>query len=180
VATAPAKTSTENQQADALEQSLRRQQAELARERKRLADQQTELSHQREQAQQAERVRAQQEEALERQRKQDEDEARKKKETADRAASQMAPPYSGPSSGTLVWEGEIDGADLIEIQDGSASRGTLRGALPGVPVMVQAFPANSVIISVPPGPSNDWRRIVLHVRTKGRKTVTATVHWVVP
>jgi hypothetical protein len=181
-----------NEVTDVHVQELEQQRADLERARKRLAEQQAALaSRQREQVQEAERVRVQQEE-LERRHNAELDEARKnqdathekqqthEKQEAGIPVSPVAAPYSGPSSGTLTWEGEIDGADLIDIQNGAPNRGAVSGSLPGVPVMVQAFPANSVTISVAPGPSNGWKRIVLHVRAKGRKNVTATVRWVIP
>jgi hypothetical protein len=95
----------------------------------------------------------------------------KERERASRAQ------YDGPSSGTLIWEGEVNGADLIEIQDGNPNHGVLQGSFPGLPVMVQAFPADSVTISVAPAPSNEWNRIVLQVRANGLKKRKVTVRW---
>lgn len=166
-----------------LRQQREREQAELELERKRLAEAQLALENQRqEEAQEAERAKSQarQEELEQQQRLRNAEEALRTKEKETTQVETLPPAYKGPSSGTLVWEGEVNDADLIDIRNGSPNRGSLSGMLPGVPVMVQASPVDAVVISIPPAPSNDWKRIVLRVRTKGHKKVTVMVRWVLP
>jgi hypothetical protein len=168
---ADAKTALETQRRkQAKEAALARQ--EEADRQKLLTDQQAAFEKQKqEEAEAAARAREQaKQEELIRLQKQQELEA-KDRERVSRSQ------YHGPSSGALVWEGDVDGADLIDIQGGSPNHGVLHGAFPGLPVMVQAFPADSVTISVAPGPSNDWKRIVLQVRTNGSKKKKVTVRW---
>lgn len=161
----------QNDPSQELIKKLQRQQEELELRNEQLAEAQKAIEAQKlEDAQAAARAAEQAKRDLEAM------ERAKPKEPSAGAHHQA--PYLGPSSGTLVWEGPVDGADLIEIQDGSSNRGSVSGTLPGVPVMVQAFPANAVTIAVAPSPSNAWRRIVLRVKAKGVKKVT--VRWALP
>jgi hypothetical protein len=161
----------------ALRQDLERRQRELELQRKQLVDAQAALEAQRRQAaQDAARAseQARQEELNRQQKLRDMEESLRAKERDTHPLS----PYQGPSSGTLVWEGDVNGADLIDIQNGSANHGTVTGTLPGVPCMVQAADPKRVTISTPPAPSNEWKRIVLRVQAKGHTTVT--VRWALP
>jgi len=79
-----------------------------------------------------------------------------------------------PSSGTLVWEGEIHGTELVEIKDGRSDRGNVTGALPGVACMVQPTDPRHVSIAVAPAPSNGWNRVVLRIQGKGHTRVRLT------
>ena len=152
---------------------LQREQAEIESEKKKLADQEKALEAERQAvAQQAARERDQelnhpQTQPLEKE---------KLSEASERAS--QPPPYNGPSSGTLEWEGDVAGAELIEIDNGNVSSGTLRGSLPGVPCMVQSSDPKKVSIATAPGPSNDWRRLVLRVKANGHTRVTVT--WALP
>jgi hypothetical protein len=169
VRTAPGATPPQNDPSQELRQSLERQQAELEVREKQLADAQKVIDQRLEDAQAVTRAE---------QAKRDLETIERAKPKEPSAVAHEQPPYLGPSTGTLVWEGPVDGADLIDIQDGSPNRGSVSGTLPGVPVMVQAFPANAVTIAVAPSPSNGWRRIVLRVKAKGVKKVT--VRWALP
>jgi hypothetical protein len=87
--------------------------------------------------------------------------------------------YNGPSQGTLVWEGEVPGTDLITIQDGQADRGRLiSGKLPGVAVIIQPLDEKRVAISAAPQPSEGYRRLVFRVKNKGKTRVT--LRWALP
>jgi hypothetical protein len=175
------KTLPDSNEAQALRQDLERRQAELEAQRKRLTDEQIALEAQRKQeAQDAARAseQAKQEELNRQQKLRDLEESLRAKERAATLASHPSSPYQGPSSGTLVWEGDVNGADLIDIQNGSPNHGTVTGMLPGVPCMVQASDPKRVTISTPPAPSNEWKRIVLRVQAKGHTTVT--VRWALP
>lgn len=44
----------------------------------------------------------------------------------------VQPAYSGPSSGEIVWEGILRGTELITIESGQTSSGTVTGSLPGI------------------------------------------------
>lgn len=49
--------------------------------------------------------------------------------------------YQGPRSGRLVWTGDLARRGVIEIDQGKANMGVLRGALPGQPVEIRVHPA---------------------------------------
>lgn len=174
---ADAQIALEAQRRNEAQAAARARQEELNRN-KQLADAQAALEKQkREEAQAAERASEQaQQEGLIRQQKLRELESLRAKEK-EKEKEATAALY--PSSGTLVWEGYVDGADLIDIQDGSPNHGNLSGALPGVPVGVQPFSsdrATTVTVFISPAPSNDWRRIALRIQAKGHTKVT--VRWV--
>jgi hypothetical protein len=86
--------------------------------------------------------------------------------------------YSGPSSGEIVWEGSIRGTELITIENGQASSGTVTGALPGVAVLIQPTDPKRVSIASAPGPRNQYTRIVVRVSGNGRSRVT--LKWSLP
>lgn len=95
-----------------------------------------------------------------------------------KATHQTPLPYSGPSSGTLVWKGEIHGTELVDIVKGSASTGEVEGTLPGVPCLVQPADPKHVSVAVAPGPSNGWNRLVLRIKGKGQTLVKLS--WSLP
>ena len=84
------------------------------------------------------------------------------------------PSYSGPSSGTLVWSGQIEKGATVEIQADRASMGTLHGKLPGVPVSV-SLDVREFAIAEAPGPRNNWSKLV--IRSKNRRHTVITVDW---
>jgi hypothetical protein len=86
--------------------------------------------------------------------------------------------YSGPSSGEIVWEGNIRGTELITIENGQASSGTVTGTLPGVAVLIQPTDPKKVSIASAPGPRNQYTRIVVRVSGNGRSRVT--LKWSLP
>jgi hypothetical protein len=94
------------------------------------------------------------------------------------ATASVPAPYEGPGSGTLIWEGDIAGAELVTIENGVASSGRVTGVLPGVPCLVQSSDPKRVSVATAPGPSNQWKRIVLRVQGKGHTTVKVT--WALP
>lgn len=87
-----------------------------------------------------------------------------------------APPasYSGPASGVIVWSGQLAQGEAVTIDHGRASIGSVNGALPGVPVLIEITPADIGIVEAP-GPSNGWQRISIRSR-KNRHTVV-TIRW---
>lgn len=84
------------------------------------------------------------------------------------------PQPSVPASGTVIWSGRLQKNVTLSIEGGSASAGTLRGALPGVPVMIEVEPKDLGVAEAP-GPGNGWRRLVLRSRSD-RETVV-TIRW---
>jgi serine/threonine protein kinase len=71
-----------------------------------------------------------------------------------------AVPYRGPKEGRLVWIGELDAGERIEISPNGSSVGSMEGKLPGVAVKVRVSP-ESVKAVTPPGPENGWRSLTL-------------------
>ncbi len=60
------------------------------------------------------------------------------------------------------------------LDSGRASNGTLNGALPGVPVLIEVEPRD-VGIAESPGPSNGWKRLSL--RSRKDKHTVVTIRW---
>jgi hypothetical protein len=81
------------------------------------------------------------------------------------------PPQHVPSTGTLVWSGELEPGQEIDFSSAAAS---VTGKLPGVPVTVEVHPS-SVHVATAPGPENGWRRLVLQNGPK--KQVMILVRW---
>lgn len=79
-----------------------------------------------------------------------------------------------PSSGTLIWSGRLEKNVVVTIRGDSASSGTLRGQLPGVPVIIQVYP-NDIGVAEFPGPQNGWRKVVL--RSTKNRNVVVRIHW---
>jgi len=186
--------------------SLRRERDRLAAERVRLEQVQQqareqEQRHQQDLAQRQQEAEAQQRTLAELKAKQEEqqrqiDEGRRKlaEDQAQREreaqARRIAPPavpapfsppapvYRGPSSGELVWEGMIKGTELITIENGQASSGTVTGALPGVAVLIQPTDTKKVSIASTPGPRNQYSRVVFRVAGNGNTRVT--LKWSLP
>lgn len=98
--------------------------------------------------------------------------------TAPAPISQPAPTYRGPSSGEIVWEGIIKGTELITIENGQSSSGTLTGALPGVAILIQPTDTKKVSIASTPGPRNQFNRLVFRVSGNGNTRVT--LKWSLP
>lgn len=95
------------------------------------------------------------------------------------AQSRPQPAYSGPSSGNIVWRGEVQGTTLVTIEGNSSDTGqVISGALPGVLVMVQPADAKHVGVAGAPAPSNGYRRLTLRVQGKG--VMQAVIHWSIP
>ena len=75
-----------------------------------------------------------------------------------------------------MWSGKLEKGGLITIEGNTASSGSVtQGALPGVPVIVEAEPKTAIGISVAPAPSNGWKRIVL--RSLVSRNMVVTIKW---
>jgi hypothetical protein len=95
------------------------------------------------------------------------------------AAEKARPVYSGPSSGTLVWQGEVRGTTLVTINGSQPDQGQIvSGALPGVLVFLQPADSKHVVIAASPSPSNGFQRLTL--RVQGNGVVQQTIHWSIP
>jgi hypothetical protein len=87
--------------------------------------------------------------------------------------------YSGPSSGNIVWQGEVQGTALVTIDGNVSDTGqVVSGGLPGVLVMVQPSDAKHVGVAGAPAPTNSYRRLTLRIQGKG--LMQETIHWSVP
>jgi hypothetical protein len=87
--------------------------------------------------------------------------------------------YSGPSSGDLIWRGEVKGATLVTINGNVSDSGeVVSGALPGVLVMIQPADAKHVGVAGTPAPSNAFHRLTL--RIQGNGVVQEVIHWSIP
>jgi hypothetical protein len=103
------------------------------------------------------------------------------KAAADAAAAAAAKPkpYSGPTSGDIVWEGTVSGDQLVTISGGTSDVGqVVSGALPGVNVLIALADTKHVRVASSPAPSNGYKRLVLGASGKG--TMRITLHWSVP
>jgi serine/threonine protein kinase len=90
------------------------------------------------------------------------------------AVTPLPPPPTPavPAEGRLVWTGDLDPGQEIDL--GASTAGSVTGALPGVPVNVDLHPS-SVHVVTPPGPDNQWRHLV--VRNDGLKQTVIVVKW---
>ncbi|HKF47736.1 MAG TPA: hypothetical protein VKB38_10295 [Terracidiphilus sp.] len=100
-------------------------------------------------------------------------------EAARLQAEREAHTYRGPSSGEIVWRGDVHGTTLVTISGDSSDSGqVVSGALPGVLVMVQPMDSKHVGVAATPAPSNAFRRLVL--RIQGNGSMQEVVHWSIP
>jgi hypothetical protein len=171
-----------------LEQVQREAQEQEQRHQQELAQRQQEAeAQQRSLAELKSKQEEQQRQIDEERRKLAEDQAQREREAQARrvvtvpvpAPSSPPPPaYRGPSSGELVWEGPIKGTELITIENGQASSGTVTGTLPGVAVLIQPTDTKKVSIASTPGPRNQYSRVVFRVTGNGNTKVT--LKWSLP
>ncbi len=84
--------------------------------------------------------------------------------------------YSGPSSGIITWSGQLVKDGLITIDGSQPSTGSMRGTLPGVPVMVSISPSD-IGVAEGPSPQNGWKRVVL--RSRNNRNSVVTIQWTV-
>ena len=85
------------------------------------------------------------------------------------------PSYSGPSSGNLVWSGSVEKNQIIEINNGNSSLGSVGGdPLPGVPVSI-SLNSNKFAVIAQPNPLNRFSRLAVRSSVKGQ--LVLTIHW---
>jgi serine/threonine protein kinase len=97
------------------------------------------------------------------------------RQTATAGRGTTASVYTGPKQGQILWTGELDAGQAIDLS-ASQNAAMVSGSLPGVPVSIEVHPP-SVSIVTPPGPSNQWRRLV--VRNDGKKQVVIVINWAI-
>ena len=86
--------------------------------------------------------------------------------------------YSGPTSGVMVWEGDVRGPVMVTIEDGKASTGRVTGnPLPGVPCSIVLSDYKNAVIAYMPGRESDYKRVVLQVNSRGK--VSVEMRWTV-
>jgi hypothetical protein len=86
----------------------------------------------------------------------------------------VKPAYTGPSSGVIVWSGQLDKNGTVVIEGSLASSGSLNGRLPGVPVSVN-LDVREFAIAESPSPGNGWSKVVFRSRNKRHSVVT--IEW---
>ena len=95
-------------------------------------------------------------------------------QTATAPPASTAARYTGPSSGMLMWSGKLDRNAVVTIDGSSASTGTLRGTLPGVPVTLETDLTNIGFAEMP-SPSNGWKKVSL--RSKKSQNIVINIRW---
>jgi hypothetical protein len=91
-----------------------------------------------------------------------------------RPKPQAEPAPAIPAQGTVIWSGILRKNEEVVIEGTQVSRGTLTGALPGVPVLVSLDSLDFGLAEMP-GPSNGWKRIVL--RSRVNRDSVVSVRW---
>ncbi len=79
-----------------------------------------------------------------------------------------------PLSGVIIWSGPLRKNGVITIDGSSASVGSIRGALPGVPVRIETD-FRDVGFSEMPSRSNGWKRFSMRGKMNGN--VVVTLRW---
>jgi FKBP-type peptidyl-prolyl cis-trans isomerase len=92
--------------------------------------------------------------------------------TLAKAEAERIKNYAGPKFGTVVWEGDVHGTEMVMIENGVASIGSATGALPGVPAFLQPLEPNRVGIVSSPAPSNKYRSMTFRVKGNGHMKLT--------
>ena len=86
----------------------------------------------------------------------------------------LTPQQAVPAAGTVMWSGPLQRDRTIVIDGATASAGTLRGALPGVPVIIEVD-SKDVGVAEAPSPSNGWKRVVL--RSRVNRNTVVNIRW---
>jgi hypothetical protein len=84
---------------------------------------------------------------------------------------------AGPPTGQLIWTGSVSGIQLVTIDHDHADVGTVEGALPRLPCIIQPTNEKKVGIVVTPSPTNNYDRLVLRVVGKGSMRIV--IDWAV-
>ncbi|MGA8088695.1 MAG: hypothetical protein WCA10_15550 [Terracidiphilus sp.] len=84
---------------------------------------------------------------------------------------------AGPATGQLIWTGNVSGIQLVTIDHDHADVGSVEGALPRLPCVIQPTNEKKVGIVVTPSPTNNYDRLVLRVVGKGSMRIV--IDWAV-
>lgn len=82
--------------------------------------------------------------------------------------------YRGPSSGRIIWEGEIEDKEgLVTIEGSTADKGRIvSGGIPGgTPLVLALQDVRNIGIAMTPQQTSGYRRLVLRVKKGKRKAV---------
>ena len=82
---------------------------------------------------------------------------------------------AGPSSGDIIWTGQVHGVQLVAIDRDRADVGVLQGSLPGIPCIVQPLDEKRVSIASAPGPRNNFDRLL--IRVSGNGLMRVIIKW---
>ena len=83
--------------------------------------------------------------------------------------------HIGPASGQLVWTGVVSQTQIVMIDHDHANLGTLQGALPGLPCVIQPVRESRVTILHVPSPSDNYRLLTL--RIIGHGSMRVLIQW---
>jgi hypothetical protein len=86
------------------------------------------------------------------------------RDTAAPATTVTSTRYSGPSTGTIRWSGILDRDGTLTLDADRPSTGSMTGALPGVPVLLQLVSKEFTIVE-PPSAGTNWKRLTLRSRS---------------
>ena len=89
-----------------------------------------------------------------------------------------ARPRPSETSGTLLWKGDLQAFNVLIIDSALVTKGTLRGALPGLPVTISVAP--DVKVMEAPSQQNNWRRLVLQNNAHKRDEVKVAWQLILP
>jgi serine/threonine protein kinase len=158
----------------------REQQAQNEATQRELEEQQQKLQQERLQVEAyKEKARAVAEEAEQKRLQAEIAEAKAAARLKDAEAAKPPQPayYTGPSSGTIVWQGSVKGEQLVTITNGnSVDVGQIvSGALPGVLVAILPQDPKHVTVAVSPGPSNKYQKVALRIHGNG--DLKETISW---
>jgi len=80
------------------------------------------------------------------------------------------------TGGLILWSGFLEAGGELKIEGFQASTGQLlRGGLPGVPISINVQPLELVGVKEAPGPTNNWKRLVL--RSKKKIHAVISIEW---
>jgi hypothetical protein len=79
-----------------------------------------------------------------------------------------------PQTGTIIWSGRLEKGEILTFTGAQVSHGSVQGALPGVPVLID-INAKEFAIAEAPGPGNGWSKIA--VRSKNRRHTVVSIQW---
>jgi hypothetical protein len=91
-----------------------------------------------------------------------------------RPPAPVRPAYSGPTSGEVVWTGQLDKEGSVTITGGTATEGSLRGVFPGVPISIEVD-ARDIGLLESPRASNGWNRLT--IRSHKKRNGPIVIRW---